>query len=306
MKNFYKIITFCSIATLLAGCGSLGVGSTTVDIVNSKSDFATSNFEDNSMYRDFVAEDVAMPAMVEESSYSGSSEVDIVKENSMIIRDANVSVSVANLEAFDEEIVKKVDELGGYLQNSTINGYDNEYQKNRYSYYTIRIPQENLDKFLNIIDESGSVTSKSVTSEDVSLEYIDIKAHIEALEREQEKLESLLDQAQNVSEIMDIQDRLAEVQYKLDSQNSQKKFLESRVSYSTVELNACEERNVDHPIRRAFSVNFVDKMLDGMENAVSIFVGIITSIPVIIIVTAFGLFFVWILVKICRKIFKRK
>ena len=66
-----------------------------------------------------------------------------------------------------------------------------------------------------------------------------------------------------------------------------------------------EERNIEHPIRKAFSVNFKEKMLDGMENSVQLFVSIITSIPVIIVIAAFGILFIWLLKKVWKKVFKK-
>ena len=82
--------------------------------------------------------------------------------------------------------------------------------------------------------------------------------------------------------------------------------MEGRVEYSEVNLTAHEERNVEHPIQKAFEINFREKALEGIENAVQIFVGIITAIPAIIIITAFVILFIWLLKQILVKIFRRK
>lgn len=238
------------------------------------------------------------------TDYSGKSESEIVKQAQMIIRDARLQVDVESLEEFDTNLEKTVTDFDGYFEQSEINNYSNEYARDRYAYFTIRIPCDKLDEFLNIIDGTSNITSKNISTEDVSLEYIDVKAHIEALENEMTALKQLQADATDVSTLLEIESRMSDVQYQLDSANGQKRYLEGRVSYSTVNITAHEERNIEHPVRRAFEINFKERMIDGMENAVETLVGIITSIPVIIIVTAFILFFIWIIRKLWRKIFK--
>lgn len=277
---------------MLTGCSS----STSVDMGESSSYYSTNGVELRS---------TESASVYDEDTSGNVSEADIVKNTMMIARDASLSVDVENLDEFDSDLHTKVEEYGGYFENASVDSYSSAYSTDRYAYYTIRIPQANLDDFLGIVDGESTVTSKTVTSEDLSLNYADIKAHISALENEKANLQRLMDQTESVSEIIEIEDRLSNVQYNLDSINEQKRLLEGRVSYSSVNLNAHEERNVEHPIAMAFEINFAEEFVDSIEDAVSVLVGIITSIPVIIIVTAFALLFIWILRKIWRRIFKK-
>lgn len=283
-----------SIVGCLTGCSS----STSVDAIGS-SNYSAS---DGAMKASYMEESVNY---TDYSTDYSSSEADIVKNTMMIVRDASLSLDVKNLEEFDEDLHSKVEEFGGYFEDATVNDYSSSYSTDRYAYYTVRLPQEKLDEFLNIIDGTSTITSKSVTSEDVSLEYVDINAHIDALENEKDNLNRLLEQSENVSDIIEIEDRLSNVQYQLDSVNGRKRLLEGRVSYSTININVHEERNVEHPIAMAFEINFTEQLVEGIENAVSVFVGILTSIPVIVIITAFVLLFIWVIRKIWRKIFKK-
>ena len=289
-KKWLILLGLCS-TLMLSGCGSSASygGARTMD------DLGGVNFaESKAVYND---------------SYDGvdeysSSEADIVKSNMMIAKTVYLSADVENLETFDTNVHDTVEKFDGYFEESTINDYDSEWSTQRNSRYRIRIPSKNLDAFLEIMEGTSFLTSKSVNSEDVSLEYVDVEAHIKALEDEKASLERLMDSAETVEDIIDIQDRLSSVQAQLDSYNGQKRLLEGRVSYSTVNLDAYEERNVEHPIRKAFEVNFKERALEGIESAVEVFVGIIAAIPVIIIVTGFAILFIWLLRKIWRKVFK--
>ena len=115
----------------------------------------------------------------------------------------------------------------------------------------------------------------------------------------------LLEEADDISATLQIEERLSDVNYEIDRYIRQQRTLAGKVSYSTVRISAHEERNVEHPIRLAFEVNFRDRMIDGIEEAVDTFVSIITAIPTIAIVCAFGIFFLWLIRKIWRKVFRR-
>ncbi|MCR5100663.1 MAG: DUF4349 domain-containing protein [Butyrivibrio sp.] len=293
MKKSF-LIALPVIALLFTGCGSNGTYEETAMENNSLS----SSYTDSSM--------ISFSESSSEETQDGSSEADIVKQTQMIIRDADVEVDVGNLEEFNISINSLVDEYGGYFEKSEIQDYSSDYSTYRYAYYTIRIPNEKLDDFLSNVDGEGNITSKSITSDDVSLEYVDNEAKISSLESELKVLEDMKLKTETVSDLIEIQEQISNIQYQLDSAKGQKRYLEGRVRYSTVNLSAREERNVDNPIGKAFQINFTEELLSGMQTAVTVFVGLITAIPVITIITTFIILFIWVLKKVCSKVFKPK
>lgn len=237
---------------------------------------------------------------------SAESEADIVKNNMMIAKDVNISIDVEDVDTFDTDIKAKVEQFSGYFESTEITNFNNEWETYRYGYYTMRIPSEKLEDFLTLVDGAGLVTSKTIEAEDVSLEYVDIQAHLTALENERNNLNRLQDMAVSLSEILDIQDRLSSVQAQLDSYERQKLLLQGRVKYSKVKLTARQERNIEHPIRQVFDVQFGKKLLDGLGAAFEVFVDIVVAIPVIIVIIFFIILFIFIMIKVCRKVFKKK
>lgn len=298
------------VAAVLLAVSVTGCGSNTVSMM------------DNGEGSAYSAKNMAMagagePVIAEseeayETSYdsydqgSDSDLYDTVKDTAMMIRDADISVDVKDLYSFNNNVMITVDDYGGYFESSTLNDYESPYSTDRYGYYTIRIPQDKLDEFINHVNGEGTVTSRNITTEDVSLEYVDLDAHIKALESERDELNDLMDKAESVEDVISIKEQLTSVQYELDSLTGRMDYLKGRVKYSTVRLTAHEERNVEHPIRMALEINFRERVVDGLSNAVEAFVTIITGIPLIAIVTAFVIAFIWLLRKILRKIFKRK
>lgn len=230
-------------------------------------------------------------------------EAQLIKDKAMVVRTASLSVDVANLDEFAANLTSRVETYGGYFEKSNVENYSSEYSTRRYGYFTVRVPQDRLDDFLTDIDTGSFVTSRNVTAEDVTLEYVDIEARIDAMKTQRETLMRLLAESSNITETLEIERRLTDVNYELDSYTRQQRALANKVSYSTVTINACEERNVDHPIRLAFEVNFRERFVDGIEAAADLCVGIIAAIPVIVIIVAFGIFGLWLLRKLWRKVF---
>ena len=281
---------------LLSACGSSDSSYQTEIATN---DMVSMKAYDN-YYYDYSYGDYESAEAYDESDSYSQSEADIVKQNMMIARDARVNVDVQNLEEFDYNIQKKVSEVGGYYESSELNDYTTSYSEERYGYFTVRVPADKLDDFLGTVGDSGNITTKNISAEDVSLQYVDVEAHISALNNGKEAFERLMDSAYTVQDIMDVQDRITNIQAQLDSYERQRRVLESRVSYSKVDITAVERRDLDHPVREAFSIKFGERLLDGVESAVELAVNIIVAIPSILVLGVFIVIAVIIVKKIVR------
>ena len=111
---------------------------------------------------------------------------------------------------------------------------------NRNSTMTIRIPTKDFENFLNDMDGTGKVTSRSQNVENISRRYYDNSIEIEALEKQQERLLEMMDKAETVQEMIMIEERLTEVQTRLNQRKSYRSSMDMDVEYSTVYLNVNE------------------------------------------------------------------
>ena len=170
-----------------------------------------------------------------------------------LIRTANYSVETDDLNRLDSAITARVNELGGYIESSSIDGggytrnvYD-KYGKvtgqrtsSRYGNYTIRIPANNLDRFVQIIEDSTNVLNHSSNVEDITLRYVDVDSRRAALETEVETLTGMMSKAETVEEMIQIESALTDVRYELQNIKSQLKVFDNQVMYSTIYLNVTE------------------------------------------------------------------
>lgn len=159
----------------------------------------------------------------------------------------------------------------------------------RYLYLRIRIPQTELGGFLEITEANGNVLSKQESAEDITLDYVDVESHKQALLAEQERLLALLEQAVDVEAMIALEQRLSDVRYQLQSYESRLRVMENQVSYSTVNLTLNEvvvytERppEPNPTVSQRISRGFVRTMKNIGDFWVDVFVGLMVNIVYIV------------------------
>ena len=254
------------------------------------------------------ANDVGDAGNAKQAAPDGVTTEEVEEYGSRIIRSADISLDVKSLEEFADNLRKEVKSYGGYLESMDVNAYDSDYSESRYGYFTVRIPSDKLDDFLNIVKDEGTVTAKSESAEDVTLQYVDVEARISTYEAERDSLMELLDKATTLKDILTLRDEIAEVNYELDSLQRQLKAMQNKISYSTVNINAKENRvvSITGGGRKSFldkiSENFMDELEDGLDMAIDLLIFVITRLPLFLILALI----VFIIVKIIKAIVKPK
>ena len=186
-------------------------------------------------------------------------------------------------------VENKVTELGGYIES--LDAYNgsmyHSYRSTRNANLTIRIPKEKLDEFLNTVSDIGNVTNRSENVQDVTLTYVDMQSHRDALRTEQERLLQLLEQAESIEDIITIEQRLSDVRYQLESMESQLRSYDNQVDYSTVYLYI-NEVEVYTPVEEEtvwerISTGFADSVRDIGEAAKEAGIWFVIHIPYLVI-----------------------
>lgn len=267
--------------SLLAGCGA------------SSSDkmMTTTEAAEEAMYsysEDIYPSEMVMEeaAAVEEAG-SGSESIEVKETERKLIRNVNMDVETENFDELMKSVSVKTQALGGYIENSRIYNGSSYYDERRNADLTLRIPSENLDNFLSAVSETCNVISQNESVEDVTLQYVDLKSHKDALLTEQDRLLELLEQAETVEDIITIESRLSEVRYQLESMESQLRTLDNQVSYSTVYLYIQEVKRYtpvkERTVWEKISDGFVESLIDVGEGIGNFFINLIINIPYLVV-----------------------
>lgn len=226
--------------------------------------------------------------LYDEASSEIGSGATALPENQKLIRTVRMDAQTLSMNPLMAWLDSQVAELGGYYEQKSVrrSGSRDDGSYYQYADLMIRIPAENLDQFVSQIGQEANVTSKSETTENVTLTYVSTQSRVLALETEQTRLLELLENAENMEDLLTIEARLTDVRWQLENYASQLRVLDNQVNYSTIYLNIREvdeptvmtERTVWQKIGDGFSENAID-LWSGMVN---IFIWLLSSLPYLI------------------------
>ena len=153
----------------------------------------------------------------------------------------DIDAEAQELEPALQTVTDRLTALGGYVEDQYIyNGSLYSGRRYRNASLTLRVPADKLPELIATVEEAGNVVSSSRSTEDVTLQYVDTESRITALKTEQARLLELMEQAETMSDLLEIESRLTEVRGDLERYTSQLKVLSNQVDYATVSLSLSE------------------------------------------------------------------
>ena len=86
----------------------------------------------------------------------------------------------------------------------------------------------------------GNVPYSNTYTENITSQYYDTQARLEAYRAQEESLLEMMRKAETVSDLLEIQEQLTEVRYRIESMQSTLTNWDRQVSYSTISLTVQE------------------------------------------------------------------
>lgn len=295
--NNKRIITLCAALALTlssaicAGCGSSSSYAAKNEAEYMTTESAVGNSWD-SYEADYSAEEMAyeddysqaeMPA----ESAADSEAVSEVVDKRKLIRTVNMSVETVTYDELFTNIKTKLNKLGGYIENmdESVDTWSSE--ETRHLSLTIRVPKVKADELISDVENLARTTSRSENIEDVTLSYVDMESHKNALLAEQKRLEELMARAESVEDLITIEDRLSEVRYRIESMESQLRAYDNRIDYTTIYLNINEVYEITPEPEPGFfgkiKFGFTENFFGAIDFVLDFVSGLIINIPYIIL-----------------------
>lgn len=239
---------------------------------------------------------------------------DTVASDRKIVKTVDLSLECYDYTATASSVTDAADVVGGYVESCEEYGtsmLSSDSRVGRHGRYTVRVPADKLDEFTAAISGGDvNVLSRSESTEDITDSYYDTESRISSLRTQLERLEQLLGEASDVSTMLDIESRLAEVRYELESYQSTMQRYEKRIAYSTVNISITEVRvyseqsedSFAQRIGKAFASSWAD-FVDGLGNFA---VGLVYVFPVLLLLAVIAVIVVLIVRSARRRRSARK
>lgn len=274
MKSSLCILLMAALViTVLWGCGA-------------KSEATAGNSADryyDSLYGGLYdgANDMAIDA---EKSESGMSADLGMIFNQKLVRTMTVDAETDDMDGLLDELNHKINGLDGYIENkSTRNGGSTATRRYRYAEMTIRIPADRLGEFIDHISGQTNVISYNESADDITLRYVATQSRVTALETEQQRLLELLAKAENMTDLLMIEERLTNVRTELEEVTTQMRIYDNMVDYGTVRLSITEVQEFtptqEETVWQKIGSGIVENWRNLCDGAEAVFVFLIVSLP---------------------------
>lgn len=154
-------------------------------------------------------------------------------EDRMIVRTADLALVVEDVIDARNNIAQLAERLDGYVVSSSLWGEEEETRGT----ISIRIPDEKFELALAELRRMAiKVKSENTTSQDVTLEYTDLKARLANAEATERQYLALLEKATDVEDILAIYEHLSRVRQEIEQIKGQMQYLERTASMSLISV----------------------------------------------------------------------
>ena len=257
--------------------------------------------------------EMAMDAPMEEqaladNSLSGS---DSLPQNRKWVITLRMQAETEDLDAMLDQVFAQAEALGGYVEDQNIhNGTAYASHRYRSASLTVRIPAQSVDNFTEQVEKTANLVSSSRNLEDITLQYVDTETRLKALEVEEARLLELMEQAETMSDLLEIEGRLTEVRYEKERITSQLRTYDNQVNFATVYLDieeVLEYTPVEEPtVWERISGGFVDSLRGVGQGFADLLIWLIVMSPYLVIWALVILAAVFIIRKCIRRKKKSK
>ena len=188
-----------------------------------------------------------------------------------LIRTAQMNLETTTFEEAVQGLTDLTEQMGGYFESSSVGKRSN----GRWAEYTVRVPAEKYQAFL---DQAGALcheTWRDTQQEDISERYYDTQGRLKTQQIKLERLQALLAKAEAMEDIITIESAISETEQMIDDLSGTLRRYDGQVDYATVSISLSEVyklSNVEEVpdsfgsrLGKAFSGGWTD-FTDGLEN----------------------------------------
>lgn len=159
-----------------------------------------------------------------------------IRTDAKLILSADIAGETRAFAQADVSIREMIAKAGGYLESSSVSGAEG----NRNASYTVRLPQEQFQGFLDQLGDTCNITRRSQSAEDIGQAYFDAEAHVKTLRVKHERLLSLLQKSEKMEDIIQLENALNDCEYELEQYETTLRRYDNLVSFSTVRIELYE------------------------------------------------------------------
>jgi hypothetical protein len=218
------VVVLIAVALLFVGCGASRALDESV-----QSEKATGGYAPEA--EEFAAEPQEVPVSADDYA---ASEQDVAEMSRMIIYNGDLSLVVKDVEETQEEVAELVEGVDGYVVSSGSYAYGDGLRR---ASLQVRVPAEQFNPVMaSLRDLALDIEQDSISSQDVTQEYVDLESRLTALEAKADRLDELMDRAEDTEAVLAVYEELSETQMRIEETKGRMRYLERSAAMATITI----------------------------------------------------------------------
>ena len=149
-----------------------------------------------------------------------------------IIKSGVLDIEVTEYNKYNETIHQLLKKWEAYVAGEQENSSDYKIE----NAITIKIPVQYFDDAIQYLSTTGKLLAKQIDARDVTGEYFDTKARMEAKKRIRLRYLDMLQKAKNMEEILQVEREINGIQEQIEAGEGRLNYLGNAATYSTIRL----------------------------------------------------------------------
>ena len=204
------------------------------------------------------------------TDYGPNQQPSVPVQGPQVIKQAQMTLSVKS-GSFDSSLAAVrglVEGEQGFIAGTDAQADPQTNDSIRSGLISFMVPSANFDATIDALNQLGKVRNEHITGQDVSAQYVDLKARLANEEAQRDAMLALLGQAHNINDIIAVQNQIGQITQQIEQLKGQIQYLDHNTSFSTISVTIVE---AGAPVQAASSDSwgFATALNDAAHNFVT-------------------------------------
>ena len=201
-----------------------------------------------------------------------------------VVRTAELSLETPSPDATQGRLVALAEGRGGFVVSSdTARSRAEDGAENVVVTVVLRVPSGAFDATLGDLRAiAGHVSDEKVTGQDVTEEYVDVEARIQAQRAIEAQYLDVLTQAKTIPDILAVQQKLGEVRTEIERAEGRRRYLADQTSLSTFTVHLARPIDALDASGPGFGASIAHAAHDAVDVSIGIIHGLIRLVGVLL------------------------
>ncbi|MFQ6011399.1 MAG: DUF4349 domain-containing protein [Nitrososphaerales archaeon] len=221
----------------------------------------------------------AAPAPSSELVRSESSTSAVLTQERMAIFTGRIAIERDDVKAGVDQVIIIAQQANGFVSGTSSSSVGDRERAS----VTIRVPQETFFATITAIESLGKVRDKVTSSDDVTEQFVDLNIRRDNLQKQETRFLEILEEADEVSDILEIERELGRVRGQIERLTGRINFLQNQVSLSTITTTFTQPTTTPLP-----GFNLSDVFRNGLQTLFAAFSFIVNLFFALILFVIIG------------------